>query len=82
MPSKIIVGTYANGYRVVGLSKGATFKSFTVHSLIALTFHGERPEGMLIRHLNDNPVDNRLINLEYGTTADNIADYIRNRNTA
>jgi hypothetical protein len=45
-----------------------------VHELVAEAFLGPRPEGMLIRHLDDNPLNNRASNLAWGTQADNIAD--------
>lgn len=48
-----------------------------VHHLVAKTFIGPRPEGHYIRHLNGISVDNRLINLAYGTPLENTADSIR-----
>lgn len=48
-----------------------------VHALVALAFIGPRPEGMEVRHLNGNPADNRLVNLAYGTHAENVADQLR-----
>lgn len=46
----------------------------TIHSLVMETFVGPRPEGMQVRHLNGNPLDNRLENLQYGTAAENQHD--------
>lgn len=43
----------------------------TVHSLVMEAFHGPRPKGMWINHLNGNKKDNRLENLEYCTASDN-----------
>ena len=45
-----------------------------VHTIIALTFLGPRPEGHEIRHLNGNIYDNRAVNLAYGTSKENKAD--------
>lgn len=59
------------GYLGVNLGH---YPHFTVHSLVALTFHGERPDGMEIRHLNGNQQDNRPCNLAYGTHTENEAD--------
>lgn len=54
--------------------EGATL----VHRLVYETFVGEIPEGMVIRHLNDEPGDNRLSNLAIGTQKENVQDAIRN----
>jgi NUMOD4 motif-containing protein/HNH endonuclease len=45
-----------------------------VHTLVLLAFVGPRPEGLEIRHLNGNPGDSRLINLEYATHSRNLLD--------
>ena len=47
---------------------------YTVHSLVALAFHGSRPKGADVRHLNGDQKDNRPTNLAYGTHAENEAD--------
>ena len=49
-----------------------------VHHLVMLAFVGERPLGLNhIRHLNGNPLDNRLENLVYGTASENAYDRVR-----
>ncbi|WJY27425.1 HNH endonuclease [Sporosarcina trichiuri] len=48
-----------------------------VHQLVLLAFEGPCPEGMEVRHLNGDPQDNRLANLEYGTRTENILDVYR-----
>ncbi len=45
---------------------------YTVHSLIAGAFHGPRPAGLVIDHVNGDPSDNRAANLEYVTQGENI----------
>lgn len=45
-----------------------------VHVLVLTAFRGPRPEGREGRHLNGNPGDNRLINLEWSTHGDNLRD--------
>jgi len=50
----------------------------TVHKLVLLGFVGERPAGMECRHLNDNKLDCRLENLQWGTSKQNVADAHRN----
>lgn len=49
----------------------------TVHSLVALAFIGPRPHGYEVCHNNGNPLDNRVDNLRYGTSADNKLDQVR-----
>ena len=80
--SKIMNGSIGNGYRTVGLMTDGKQKAITVHSLIMLAFVGPRPEGLVIRHLNDNKIDNRLVNLQYGTQLENWEDRRRNSLTA
>jgi hypothetical protein len=41
---------------------------------------GYSKKGSVARHLNDNPNDNRPVNIAAGTVAQNMADRIRNRN--
>ena len=48
-----------------------------VHTLVLNAFVGERPEGMVCRHLNGNALDNRLSNLCWGTPKENTQDAIR-----
>lgn len=49
-----------------------------IHRLVYETFKGPIPEGMLVRHLNDDPHDNSVNNLEIGTHKDNMRDCLRN----
>jgi hypothetical protein len=50
----------------------------TVHSLVLEAFVGPCPPGMMARHINDNPTDNRLENLCWGTRSENSYDAVRN----
>lgn len=49
-----------------------------VHRLIANAFLSNRENYPLVRHLNDEPTDNRISNLRWGTHKDNRDDSIRN----
>lgn len=49
-----------------------------VHHLVLEAFVGMRPEGMECCHENDNPSDNRLENLRWGTRSDNRRDAKKN----
>ena len=46
----------------------------TAHRLVLETFRGPCPPGQEARHLNGDPLDNRLENLEWGTKAENEED--------
>lgn len=48
-----------------------------VHRLVLETFVGLCPKGMVCRHLNGNPADNRLVNICWGTPSENVQDSIR-----
>lgn len=45
-----------------------------VHQLVCTAFHGERPKGMVTRHLNGDSLDNRAVNLKWGTPQENAQD--------
>jgi hypothetical protein len=51
-----------------------------VHVAVLEAFVGQRPPGAEGRHRNDDPLDNRLANLQWGTHAENMADMMRNGN--
>lgn len=73
-------GARAGGHMVVKPRKavGRTASvQVLLHRLVMEAFVGPRPPGMVIRHLDGNPRNNRLDNLAYGTPAENSADMIR-----
>lgn len=65
----------ADGYLIVGLypkaGTSAGRKTRTVHSLVAAAFHGPRPVGLVVNHLDACKTNNRDTNLEYCTQAQN-----------
>lgn len=64
-------------YRSVVLSVSSRRKTWCVHALVCASFHGPRPSGMEVRHLNGNPEDNRAENLTWGTQEENELDKVR-----
>lgn len=48
-----------------------------VHQLVARAFHGPRPKGQEVRHLDGDPQNNRADNLSYGTRTENLLDIYR-----
>lgn len=75
-----------SGYKSVGLysSSDGRRKNFQLHRIILETFNGRsKIDKSLVRHLNDNPFDNRIENLAWGSVQDNSDDMIKNgRSTA
>jgi hypothetical protein len=60
----------SNGYYVINLFKNKKSKTFTVHSLVALSFIGERTD-IDINHIDGNKLNNTLSNLEYVSRREN-----------
>ena len=64
-------------YLSVKLAKAGVLKTAYTHELVLLAFEGYRPEmdeRCEIRHLDGDKTNNRLTNLKYGTTKENMAD--------
>jgi len=47
-------------------------KTLFVHNVITLCYLGMKPEGYQTDHINNNPLDNRLQNLQYLTRLDDL----------
>ena len=63
------------------VSLGDRSRKASVAALVCEAFIGPRPDGLFILHWNDDPWDNRLANLRYGTRQQNAEDARRNRTT-
>jgi hypothetical protein len=63
-----------SGHLNVQLGKGDQRR---VHRLVLEPFVGPCPEGMQCRHLDDDPANNRVDNLYWGTPKQNAADRAR-----
>jgi len=62
---------HTRGYRIVDISTGGRPVSRTVHSLVAWAFHGDRPDGMAVDHIDGDKTHNCAGNLRYVTAGDN-----------
>lgn len=68
---------YRSGLRVT-LTKDGARKMNQIHRMVYEAFNGPIPDGLLVRHVNDNSEDNRPENLLVGTHQDNRDDMMRN----
>lgn len=68
-------GKWRPGVNLIGNGRNVRV---AIHPLVLESFEGSRPVGMLCLHWNDDPFDNRLANLRWGTRSDNASDAIRN----
>lgn len=73
--SRKFLKTFINkgGYSVISLKGGEKRKTIRVHQLVMIAFVGRLPKQYEINHINAIKTDNRLINLEYCTHAQNMA---------
>lgn len=74
---KFLKPSAAERYLTVGLRKDGKTYSKRIHRLVAEAFLGD-VQGKVVRHINDNPRDNRAANLAIGTAIDNGRDRIIN----
>lgn len=78
LPGRILVPVRVGrgrGHLRVKLSGG---RGYYVHRLVLEAFRGTCPPGQECCHDNDDPADNRLVNLRWDTRPANIRDQIKN----
>jgi len=63
----------STGYLLVILYKDGKQKAYKIHQLLAMAFLGHIPCGhkLIVDHINNNPLDNRVENLQIVTTRKN-----------
>jgi len=68
--------TSVAGYKTVNIHQnGERQRLYGVHRLIMFAFNGVSDQ--IVRHLNENPADNRIENLAYGGPMENRNDSLR-----
>jgi hypothetical protein len=65
-----------HGYPFVTICVDGHKLNRRVHQLVTEAFIGPRPEGLVIRHLDGNKLNNASSNLTYGTAVENAQDCI------
>ena len=63
-----------SGYKAVSLQLNGNPCKRYIHNLLLETFVCSRPDGYQCRHLDSNPLNNNLSNLEWGTRSENQKD--------
>jgi hypothetical protein len=71
------------GYYYLGLSRNTKTKSRTIHQLMAEAFFNHKPCGMnlVVDHINNDRLDNRLENLQIITNRENASKDIKNKSS-
>ncbi len=70
---KIIKGCIQNrGYRYFQLNRENKRINYLFHHLVAQEFIGDRPENLIIDHIDRNKLNNNVNNLRYITQKDNM----------
>jgi hypothetical protein len=67
-----------NGHLEVHLCRDGVVSRRLVHHLVLVAFVGPRPEGLIGLHWDDDPTNNHVCNLRWGTYSDNGFDCTRN----
>jgi hypothetical protein len=82
-PGRLLAQTLSGGskgrkYRACTLYRDGEPRAVTIHTLVLQTFVGPRPRKTQGCHRDDNPENNHLNNLYWGTPRQNAQDMIRN----
>ena len=67
-----ILKQFFNHYWIVDLCKNGVPQHHLVHRVEYEAFYGPIPEGMQVNHIDENPLNNRLENLNLLTPSQNI----------
>lgn len=68
---RVLKGSIRAGYKRIDIKINGKRLHISIHSLVAKTFLGEKPEGLVIDHIDRNKQNNNVNNLRYVTTSEN-----------
>ena len=68
---------YTPSYLRFKITSGKLQKMPTVHRFIMECFHGIKPKQVVVRHLDGDYLNNKVANLTYGTTQENVNDAVK-----
>lgn len=69
---KLLMGSYIKyNYRQVALTKDKSVKMFLVHRLVAFAYIRKTPGKDYVNHIDSNPSNNSVSNLEWCTASEN-----------
>lgn len=69
--SNLMMGPKRKRYPSITLFKDKKKKHFRIHHLVMNAFVGPRPEGLIVDHVDNNPMNNNVDNLRYTSYREN-----------
>ena len=72
----LVGGIDKDGYRKLVLCTAGARKHARISALVCEAFHGPRPAGHVVRHLDGSRTNDAAANLAWGTQAENIGDKV------
>lgn len=75
VPERILKQCMSRKYLIVSIGKYYERKTFSVHVLVAMAFHGHVPDGthkICVDHIDNNPLNNRADNLQLISARENV----------
>jgi hypothetical protein len=80
---KIVNGNIVRGgYLSFGLNKNSKIKHYRIHQIVAMAFLGHKPNGtsdIVVDHIDDNRINNRVENLRLVTQRENTSKRVRGK---